>query len=72
MESFNAAAYQIVPTKDYLEMNGWFMTMLQFLVFIVFYCDKGAQIVFNTIMLSLKGTSPMFQMLEVDKLSVII
>ena len=44
------------------------MTMLQLLVFISFYCDKGAQSVFNTLMLTLRGILPMIQMHKEGKL----
>ena len=71
LESFNSVAYQIVPTQVIFEMRGWIMALLQFLIFIVFYCDKGAQIVFNTIMLTLRQVLPMIQLQQVDKSSVI-
>ena len=62
LESFNSVAYVILPTKEYLEMGGWIMTMLHLLAFISFYCDKGAQTVFNTLMLTFRGILPMIQM----------
>ena len=42
LESFNEVAYNIVPTKEYLEMKSWIMTLLLLIIFFSFYCDKGA------------------------------
>ena len=54
----------MIPNKYYLEITTLMMAVLQFGVFVLYYCNKGGQIIFGSLIFVLRVMLPVLQSQE--------